>query len=57
MKEITCAAHGCGVTFYVTDTYSDRRRDDCRNFFCPNGHSMAYSKPTPPPPPKKVRKR
>lgn len=40
--EITCATAGCGVTFWVTDGFNDRRRDDHKSFHCPNGHVMSY---------------
>lgn len=32
----------CGVVFAVDDTYDDRRRNDARDFYCPNGHTMSY---------------
>jgi hypothetical protein len=32
----------CGVPFAVTDGYDDRRREDGRTFYCPNGHSLTY---------------
>ena len=33
----------CGVPFGLTNDYDDRRRDDCRTFYCPNGHPQSYS--------------
>lgn len=33
----------CGVRFGVPLGYTDRRRADKKTFYCPNGHSMAYT--------------
>lgn len=33
----------CGVRFGVPIGYTARRREDKQTFYCPNGHSMAYS--------------
>lgn len=33
----------CGVRFGVPDGYTARRRADKASFYCPNGHSMAYT--------------
>lgn len=33
----------CGVQFGVPIGYTARRREDKQTFYCPNGHSMAYS--------------
>ncbi|MBU8834159.1 hypothetical protein KL858_32590 [Mycolicibacterium goodii] len=38
----TCATHGCGVSFAVENGFNERRREDHRNFYCPNGHVMGY---------------
>lgn len=32
----------CGVIFGIPDDYDDRRRDDGRTFYCPNGHHVSY---------------
>jgi hypothetical protein len=37
---ITCSL--CGVEFGMTADMNQRRRNDRRNFYCPNGHSQAY---------------
>lgn len=42
LKEHTCAWEGCGVTFGLTDGFEDRRKEDHKSFYCPNGHSMSY---------------
>lgn len=34
----------CGVIYAVTAEYEQRRRDDGKSWFCPNGHSISYSK-------------
>lgn len=33
----------CGVRFGVPAGFTQHRRNDKRNFYCPNGHSMAYT--------------
>lgn len=33
----------CGVRFGVPYGYTERRRQDKKSFYCPNGHSMAYT--------------
>lgn len=40
-----CAS--CGVIFGIPSTLEDRRREDHRSFYCPNGHSMHFSGLTP----------
>lgn len=42
VREHTCATKGCGVTFWTTDKYDDRRREQHNDFYCPNGHPMSY---------------
>jgi hypothetical protein len=32
----------CGVTFAITNDYEQRRREDKRSFYCPNGHTQFY---------------
>ncbi len=32
----------CGILFAVTEELEERRRKDGKDFYCPNGHSMAY---------------
>lgn len=34
----------CGVVFAIPDTMERTRRADSQSFFCPNGHSMIFSK-------------
>lgn len=41
---VDCA--NCGIQFCLTRNLYERRRDDGREFFCPNGHSNVY-RPTP----------
>jgi predicted DCC family thiol-disulfide oxidoreductase YuxK len=33
----------CGVIYALHQEYDQRRRDDGKSFYCPNGHSQAYS--------------
>jgi hypothetical protein len=33
----------CGVHFAMPDDLRDRRMDDHRNFYCPNGHTMCFT--------------
>lgn len=36
----------CGVVFGVSTDYESRRRGDHRDFYCPNGHVMAFTGPS-----------
>lgn len=38
---LDCAS--CGITFGITTAFMERRREDHEGFYCPNGHSNAYS--------------
>lgn len=42
IEEHACAREGCGVAFWITENFGDRRRADHRSFHCPNGHSQSY---------------
>lgn len=42
IEEHTCATERCGVTFWFSEAYGDRRRQDHQGFHCPNGHSLVY---------------
>lgn len=37
---ISCAH--CGIRFGMPTDYDDRRRNDHRDFYCPNGHQQGY---------------
>lgn len=41
LHPLTC--YLCGVLFGLEDGYDDRRRNDHKSFYCPNGHSQAYN--------------
>lgn len=44
-KTITLNLHectNCGVVYGVSEDYEDRRRQDHKSFYCPNGHSQYY---------------
>lgn len=41
---IECAA--CSIDFGIGDDFMARRREDHRNFYCPNGHSNIYPGPS-----------
>lgn len=43
LEEHTCASEGCGVPFWISEAYGERRRSDKKTFYCPNGHSLVYS--------------
>lgn len=43
MLHIECAT--CGVWFGITEYYDGRRRDDHKDFYCPNGHTNVYLAP------------
>lgn len=40
------ACINCGVRFGVPSGFQEQRREDKRTFYCPNGHTMAYTKST-----------
>ena len=42
LYEHTCPERGCGVTFFTTNGFDDRRREDHKDIYCPNGHSLSY---------------
>lgn len=42
IEEHTCATHGCGLTFWFTENFGNRRRADHLEYYCPNGHSLIY---------------
>lgn len=44
--ELTVIDCTCGVIFGITTELAERRRKDQRDFYCPNGHVLAYSGPT-----------
>lgn len=37
---LDCA--NCGITFGITSSFEQRRREDHKGFYCPNGHSNVY---------------
>ena len=37
---VTCAS--CGVLFWMTSQLHDRRRQDHKDFYCPNGHVLVF---------------
>lgn len=40
---IECYRHDCGVTFGMTQTAYNHRREDHKSFYCTNGHSQHYT--------------
>jgi hypothetical protein len=40
LHPLTCSE--CGILFGLENGYDDRRREDQRTFYCPNGHSQHY---------------
>lgn len=32
----------CGIVFQVTEGFSEKRSEDGRTFYCPNGHGQSY---------------
>lgn len=42
----TLTCYSCGVLFGLENGYDDRRRNDHKSFYCPNGHSQAYLGPS-----------
>lgn len=45
LVQYTCAESGCGISFWVTKGYSNRRKEDHTTFYCPNGHEIYHPKP------------
>lgn len=41
-EAITCPAAGCGLVFTVPERFVEVRRQDCKNFYCPNGHTLSF---------------
>ncbi len=41
-SDIQCCT--CGIEFKVTTKYKDLKQRTCGDFWCPNGHSLAYKK-------------
>lgn len=39
---ITCSKEGCGISFMVPSHWSQKRREDHKTFYCPNGHSQWF---------------
>lgn len=33
----------CGVLFAIEQGYRDKRKDDGKSFYCPNGHSIYFT--------------
>lgn len=42
LEECPC----CGCTFAITSRFQTQRKQDKREFFCPNGHAQSYIKST-----------
>ncbi len=43
IKLCTETCINCGVTFGVPETFQDKRLQDHKSFYCPNGHGQHYS--------------
>ena len=41
--DVTCGVPGCGVHFGLERVYHDARRRDGKQFYCPNGHHVAWN--------------
>jgi predicted RNase H-like nuclease (RuvC/YqgF family) len=44
MIDIGCAA--CGIRFSIPNAVDERRREDHKTFYCPNGHGNYYPGPS-----------
>ncbi len=42
IKLIELACADCGITFYLTDKFDDRLRENHNTFYCPHGHPQSY---------------
>jgi len=45
LARVSCAT--CGTTFGMTPTLYGFRKKDGEGFFCPNGHSVRFTRPAP----------
>jgi hypothetical protein len=43
LEEVTCAV--CGIDFAIPDWLKQKRHEDGREFYCPQGHSLTFTKP------------
>jgi hypothetical protein len=39
---VDCPKDGCHVQFAISADFDKRKRTDHQDFYCPNGHNMAY---------------
>lgn len=39
----TVACYSCGMVFAVPYRWQENRRDDKKEFYCPNGHGQSYT--------------
>lgn len=44
IEEVLC--NQCGIEFWAPTRLMSERRKDQREFFCPNGHTLMFSKPS-----------
>ena len=42
LVEMDC--YSCGITFAVPETWNNKRLEDGKSFWCPNGHQQHYTK-------------
>lgn len=39
----SCPTSDCGIVFFVSLSYQQKRREDHQWFYCPNGHMIHYT--------------
>ncbi len=44
---LTCCVDGCGIEFCLPRSVYERRLEDHKTFYCPNGHSQHFTRPSP----------
>ena len=44
IEEVVC--NDCGIEFWVPTRLMKERRKDAREFYCPNGHTLMFKKPS-----------
>lgn len=38
----SCTCSACGIVYFVPDNFRDKRRQDHKTFYCPNGHNQYF---------------
>lgn len=41
-----CCCSECGIAYQVPENYRNKRREDGKTFYCPNGHAQCFREST-----------